>query len=133
MSRKRSKITPKVDFLTKSDEIVPKSDPKWDPKSIRIVKISTPVSEPAQRRPGTALGPPKWSKRYQKLSQMVPQNDENQRFREIVFKYICTSLLQKIFETATLNPFKPQAMKSYWGRPVSRRRRSHPAVPCRPC
>ena len=35
----------------------------------------------------------------------------------------------KIDETATLNPFKPQAVKSYWGRPVSRRRRSQSGRP----
>ena len=37
----------------------------------------------------------------------------------------------KIDETATLNPFKPQAVKSYWGRPVSRRRRSQSGRPLR--
>ena len=70
MSRNRSKIAPEVDFLTKNVEIVPKSDPKSEPK---IDKKSLKSQPRSPRWPKGVPGPPWDPKVLQKTPKVIPE------------------------------------------------------------
>ena len=69
MSRKRGKIIPKDDFVTKNVEIVPESDPKWDPE---IDKNRYKFTSGLRAGPKASRDRPGTPKVVQKTPTMIP-------------------------------------------------------------